>query len=142
MAFSKTELIIQYLMTLASGVQNIGGRIYRDRVQPLSRNEAPAIVIEPVSDIVTNSLISEVIDWQYVVRVLIIGRGQLPDQATDEIKNELYNLFMADRSLGGRVMDIIPLSIAYDFDGNDGVSGVTTLQFQIKHRTTSQSLEA
>jgi hypothetical protein len=47
---SKRETILQRIVTALAGTTGVSTRIYRSRVEPLARGEAPAIVVEPVSD--------------------------------------------------------------------------------------------
>ena len=47
---TKRENILAAVKTALTGTAGVGTRIYRSRVEPMSRNESPAIIIEPVSD--------------------------------------------------------------------------------------------
>ena len=50
------ENILEDIMSSLSGTTNVGSRIYRSRVVPLSRGESPALVIEPTGDSAEYSL--------------------------------------------------------------------------------------
>ena len=47
---TKRERILAAVKTALTGTAGVGTRIYRSRVDPWSRGESPALIIEPVSD--------------------------------------------------------------------------------------------
>jgi hypothetical protein len=47
---TKRETILAAVRTALTGTTGVSTRIYRSRVEPISRGESPAIVVEPVSD--------------------------------------------------------------------------------------------
>ena len=53
---TKRENILDQIKTSLANTTNVGSRIYRSRVVPLARNESPALVIEPVSDVAEQNL--------------------------------------------------------------------------------------
>ena len=47
---TKREQILAQIKTNLNGTTGVGDRIYRSRVEALTRSETPAIIIEPISD--------------------------------------------------------------------------------------------
>jgi hypothetical protein len=46
---SKREQILAAIYTALQGTAGVGTRVYRSRVEPMARNETPAIVVEPAT---------------------------------------------------------------------------------------------
>ena len=55
---SKRESILAAIATTLVGTTGVSTRIYRSRVEAFARNEAPALVIEPGTDSVSEELVS------------------------------------------------------------------------------------
>ena len=47
---TKREQILEKIKSNLAGTVGVGTRIYRSRVEALTRSETPAIIIEPISD--------------------------------------------------------------------------------------------
>ena len=60
---TKRESILAAIATALDGTTGVGTRIYRSRVEPLSRAESPAVVIEPVSDTPEQNTSLPTLDW-------------------------------------------------------------------------------
>jgi hypothetical protein len=75
---TKRETILAAIRTALTGTTGVSTRIYRSRVEPLARQESPAIVVEPVSDSAEQNTALPTLDWSLTVRVAIIVRGDIP----------------------------------------------------------------
>ena len=71
---TKRESILAAVKTALTGTAGVGTRIYRSRVDPLSRGESPAIIIEPVSDTPEQNTSLPTLDWTLRIRVVVIER--------------------------------------------------------------------
>lgn len=47
---SKREQILAAIRSKLTNTTGVGTRIYRSRVEPLARQESPAIIVEPLKD--------------------------------------------------------------------------------------------
>ena len=47
---TKREQILTAIKSNLAGTTGVGTRIYRSRVEALTRSETPAIILEPISD--------------------------------------------------------------------------------------------
>jgi hypothetical protein len=75
---TKRESILAAIRTALTGTTGVSTRIYRSRVEPLTRGESPAIVVEPVSDTAEQNTALPTLDWNLTVRVAVIVRGPCP----------------------------------------------------------------
>ena len=105
---TKREQVLTAIRTALTGTTGVSTRIYRSRVEPLSRGESPAIVVEPVSDTAAQNTALPTLYWSLTVRVAIIVRGDIPDQLADPIVASAHSKIMADLMLGGYAIDVQP----------------------------------
>ena len=137
---SKREDIMAAIATLLAATTGVSGRVYRSRVDAVRREESPAIILEQLEDRVEFTSIGY-FDWSMQFRVSVITRGDIPDRLADPVINDIYSRLMADRSLGGLVMDIEPVAISFRMSEGDLPACVSELNFTTKHRTSVTSLE-
>lgn len=137
---TKREQILAALRTALTGTAQVGTRIYRSRVEPFTRNESPAIVVEPVNDTAQQNTALPTLDWSLTVRVAIIVRGNVPDQLADPIVQSAHGKIMADLTLGGYAIDVQPQAVSFDMVEADQPAGVVSLEYLIRYRTSVTDL--
>ena len=118
----------------------VSTRIYRSRVEPMARAESPAIIVEPVSDTAEQNTSLPTLDWTLRVRVVVIVRGNTPDQLADPTSESLHSKLMADLTLGGLAIDIQPTQVTFNLLEADQPAGVIFCEFDVRYRTAVNSL--
>jgi len=137
------EQILAAITTALAGTVQVGTRIYRSRAEPVARNEAPVLIIEPTDESARQEPVSLCwIDWALNVDVVVYTRGVVPDQQAAPIQVDVHSKLMADRTLGGLVMDVWPVRTQYGRDGGDQVPGWTVMSYAIRYRTRVDDLAA
>jgi len=133
---TKREQILTALTTALAGTTGVSNRIYRSRVEPFTRGESPAIVIEPVNDTVQQNTALPTLDWSLTVRVAIIVRGNVPDQLADPIVQSAHAKIVADLTLGGYAIDVQPVGVTFEMIEADQPAGVVSLEYLVRYRTS------
>jgi hypothetical protein len=136
---TRRETILSAVMTALAGTAQVGSRIYRSRVEPIARQESPAIVVEPLTDQADNSVVPK-LDWQMTVRIAIIVRGAVPDQLADPIVEDVHKKLLSNGTLTGLVIEIVPLRVAFDSMDADQPAGVVLMDYSIRYRTQAGDL--
>ena len=139
---TKREQILSAMYATLAGTTGVGTRIYRSRVEPLTRAESPALVIEPDTDTPTQNTSLPTLDHSLNVNVVLIIRAPVPDQAADPIIESLHSKLMADLSLGGLTIDIQPGPTKFTLEAADTPVGVIYCRYRILYRTSVSSLAA
>lgn len=139
---TKRESILSAIAAALVGTTGVSTRIYRSRVEPITRGESPAIVIEPISDSAQQNTALPTLDWSLIVRVAVIVRGNIPDQLADPTVESLHAKMMADLTLGGYAIDVQPQSVNFELVEADQPAGVIACDFLIRYRTEVASLSA
>jgi hypothetical protein len=137
---TRRETILAAMRTALTGTVQVGTRIYRSRVEPLSRNESPAIVVEPLTDTAEQLTSLPKLDWSLRVRVAVIVRGLVPDQLADPIVKDLHSKLMADLTLGGVAIDVQPISVDFEMVEADQPAGVISCDYLVRYRTSVNDL--
>jgi hypothetical protein len=137
---TKRETILAAVRTALTGTTGVANRIYRSRVEPISRAESPAIVVEPLSDNASQNTALPTLDWSMTVRVTVIVRGVIPDQLADPIVESLHGRLMADLTLGGYAIDIQPIGVTFNFAEADGAAGEIQCDYRVLYRTSVTNL--
>ena len=81
------------------------------------------------------------LDWTLPVLVAIYTRGSIPDQLADPIRVSAHGLLMADRTLGGLALDIVPVGTDPQRDKADLTSLWLVCTYQVRYRTLANNLE-
>jgi len=140
---SKREQIIAAITSALAGTSGVGTRIYRSRLEAFQRNEAPALVVEPGQDqAVIPAVSTRYIDWTLQVMIAVASRGDIPDQAADPTIASIHSKVMADRTMGGLVLDIYPQTVAPNFEKGDAAAAWTVCTYQVRYRTSIDSIES
>ena len=137
---TKRESILAAVKTALTGTAGVGTRIYRSRVDPLSRGESPAIIIEPVSDTPEQNTSLPTLDWTLRIRVVVIERSDVPDQAADDTIEDMHSKLMADLTLGGLAIDIQPAQTSFQLLEADQPAGVIFCEYEIRYRSQVDDL--
>ena len=132
---TKRESTLAAVKTALTGNAGVGTRIYRSRVDPLSRGESPAIIIEPVSDTPEQNTSLPTLDWTLRIRVVVIERSDVPDQAADDTIEDMHSKLMADLTLGGLAIDIQPAQTSFQLLEADQPAGVIFCEYEIRYRS-------
>jgi|TARA_B100000035_G_C20557806_1_gene361191 hypothetical protein len=132
---TKRENILATIKTTLANTTGVGTRIYRSRVEPLSRGESPAIVIEPISDDADQNTSMPTLDWTLRIRVSVIERSSIPDQAADDTIESLHSKIMSDLTVGGYAIDVQPVRTEFEFIEADQPLGVISNEYEIRYRT-------
>jgi len=132
---TKRESILAAVKTALTGTAGVGSRIYRSRVDPLSRAESPALIVEPVSDTPNQNTSLPTLDWTLRIRLVVIERSTVPDQAADDTIEDMHSKLMADLTLGGLAIDIQPAQTSFELLEADQPAGVIFCEYEIRYRS-------
>tara|TARA_B100001989_G_C24475921_1_gene431779 strand:+ start:294 stop:722 length:429 start_codon:yes stop_codon:yes gene_type:complete len=138
---TKRERILAAITTSLANTTGVGTRIYRSRVEALTRSETPALVIEPISDTPEDTqTFNDKVTWEFKIRISVIVRGTTPDQVADPTIESLHTKVLTDPSVGGLALDVRPSTTSFEILEADQPAGVISCEFDITYRTAYNSL--
>jgi hypothetical protein len=76
------------------------------------------------------------LDHVLTVRVVVIVRATVPDQASDPIVQSLHSKIVADLTLGGLAIDVQPGPTEFTLEQADTPVGVIYCTYRIQYRTS------
>ena len=139
---TKRESILTAITAALAGTTGVGTRIYRSRVEAFSRAETPALLVEPVADDASVETSLPTLTWRLTVRIMVIVRGDIPDQIADPIVQSLHSKLTADLTLGGYAYDIEAVSVTFEMVEGDQPTGVVACNYRILYRTSVNDLSS
>lgn len=137
---SRRESIMAHITSTLAGTVGVSGRIYRSRVEAFARAESGAMVIEPGPDraqVIANCKL----EWSLEVNIAVYFRGAIPDQLADATIVSLHSKLMADRTLGGRAIDIVPTSVDPQIQASDQPSAWIVCGFLVRYRSSAAAID-
>jgi len=132
---SKREQILSAIATTLAGTAGVSTRIYRSRVDAMSRAETPALLIEPLTDTPTQNTSLPTLDWTLRVRISVVVRSSAPDTTADQTIESLHSKLMEDLTLGGYAIDVQPAQTTFNFFDADQPAGVIYCEYEVMYRT-------
>jgi len=138
MADTRRELILSRIKTNLDAIA--GATVYRSRVEPLSRSEVPAVIVEPVNDSPVGTNFYDKLDWTMRVRVTTFVRAATPDDTSDTYSQQVHSLLMADQTLNGYALDLLPDRTDFAMYEADIPVGMITQDFLVRYRTSRTNL--
>lgn len=133
MADTRRELILARIKTNLDAATNV--TVYRSRVEPLARGEVPAIIVEPVSDQPSETNVYNKLLWTLRVRVTVLVRSGVPDDASDTFSQQVHNLIMDDGTVNGYALDVVADRVDFSLYEADVPLGVVSMDYLVKYRS-------
>ena len=138
---SKREQILAKIKTNLTGTTGVGTRIYRSRVEPMTRDESPSLVVEFVTDAPTvNSATYLKLDWTLRVRIVVVVRSQTPDTTSDSTFDSLNTKVVTDPTLGVLAIDLRPATVTFDVIEADQPAGIISCEYEVDYRSSYNDL--
>lgn len=133
------ELIMQAIEARLATVAAVSGRVYRSRDDALSREEAPAIVVEWESESPeTND--TWFTEKKLTVVVGVYARAVEPDKAADPITADVHQALMVEPTLGGLAIDISEDGTSLELDEADMTAAFVNMRFVVWYRHARNNL--
>lgn len=137
---SKREEIMTALVDSLTGITGVSdSSVFRSRVSALTRQEFPAVLVEPVSETASRGATNH-IDWSLTVSILVMVRAAIPDQAADLIITSVHSKIMSDLTLDGLVIELVPQSVDWQIEEADLDLGVARLSYLIRYQTSQNDI--
>lgn len=138
---SARETILSAIETAIAGTTGLSGRIYRGRPYPVALDQTPCIFLGWDTSNPNFQDIAQM-DWFTTVRLAVVVRSETAETAADTVIGSAHALLMADPTLGGAALDILPGEQRMDIIEGDKPVGLLTALYVVRHRTEYNSLEA
>ena len=138
---TKRGQILDAFVTALGGVT--GASVYRSRATLLGKNEYPAILVSPVNDRCEHANIGRYA-WNLTVQVQIVCKASDADESdvvAESFLEEVHELVTQDATLQGLVVNLVPISLDWTFEGKDGEYAVAIYQFLATYQTEETDLE-
>lgn len=139
------EEILEELALLLGNVANAS--FYRSRQAAVTREQGVVMVLLPEQEAVMLRggpaglpATQAITQRDFTFKVIVIARGDIPDQVADAIAQAAHAAIMQDTTLGGLVARIIELGTKWDFELADLDAVVCEMRYQVRYQTLASNL--
>lgn len=135
------EALLQAFTQRLRGLENTGLKVFRSRRAALGRQELPAAIVEPVSDIGANdgTLYQT---WELSVNVRFFTRGDAPDVASEALIAQAHAAIMAGVPLDGLAISVVANEVSYTLEASEGIACETVVNYTVQYRTHYENWSA
>lgn len=138
--------IVAGIKTALEASPAVSPQVDRARLHAVPESRETAVVIRlDAAEAERFAILNGPIDWDTNIFIECYARSagatQTADVAVDALLGGVWARLAADTTLGGLVMDLLPVSLEYDFDGKADDMACVTLLMRALHRTNNPSLE-
>lgn len=138
---SLREQILADLADTLADATDAQDRVYRTRRLALVQDERPAILILPESEEVDGTRPGLYTLRTLSVTVNVYARGEIADQAADDLCVQVYAAVMADETRGGVAMRTAPGGTSWRFSNDDMDAVEVSQSFQIIYNARRTDLD-
>ena len=143
MSNSIRERILQAAVDrIVSVIGPLNAEVHRSPTVALTREQAPAVVLFPESDEVTDRP-NDRVERQLVVRVVALARGTTPmppETEADALLVAAHAALMSETSLGGLALGIAEIDCEWEVEDADSTAAAIPARYAIRYRTLQHDL--
>jgi hypothetical protein len=129
---SISERALDAVVAALIGTTGVGDRVFRSRVQAVTRDETPCIVVLPGAEEVS-VLGRAVDDCRFIVHVEITTRGDPYDAIADPIEVEAHARMKASAGLSALVDSFRKKEKSYDAQEADLTVGCVNVKYELRY---------
>lgn len=134
---TKRELVLEAVKTVLKTMTSVSAaKVERSRIFPEDESDCPCVGIEPLEDAENEIALSQ-FNHTLLIDVIVTCAGTVPDSNADPIVKEVRQKLMADRSLGGLLMNLTPKGVKYEFDPSGQALVSVFCHFELFYRENS-----
>lgn len=131
--------ILLAMEAAAMRAPSLGDRVYRSRAASMSRAEGESgLIIRPSDENVSTT--DDLAERDFNVQVIVLARGEIPDDVADEIIGEVHAELCADPSFGGLAAQLFESGSQWTFAEADNNVCELDVRYRIRLYTPENSL--
>lgn len=138
---SKRDQIMAAVVTALTGTTGVGTRIYRSRAAALAREESPALVVRPLSEIPGDNVVDFQEEKLLIAIEVHVRNDVAPDADADATEVSAHNKFMTDAPLGALVIERSPVQTIFEQDDADQSALIVQMQYEVWYRHKRETLD-
>ena len=137
------EQILQAAVNrIAPVVEPLNANIYRSPTVALTREQAPAIVLFPESDEVTERANNRV-EHQLIINLVALARGVAPtspETEADALLVATHAALMSETTFGGLALGVFEMDCEWEIEDADSTVAAIPARYAIRYRTLQYDL--
>lgn len=131
---TKREQILQAILTNLKTITGVEPEnVVRSRTYPFDGDRLPFISLFPIIDPRSEPATS-VLESFLRIRISVWVEGDVPDSVADPVIEQIDDLMLGDRSLGGLALDVAPVDVAFNFSDGNKPEVQIDMEFIVQYR--------
>jgi len=143
MDISLREQILQAILALLEPVAVANGAsLHRSPTVALTREQSPALVLYPESDVITQRA-NDRVSRELTIRLVAMARAippNSPETLADQLLTQAHRALFTDSQLGELVLGIHEEACEWDVEDADAIAAAIPASYRLIYRTMAHDL--
>jgi hypothetical protein len=138
----RERIVLAVLDAVRTPMESLGATLHRSPTVAISREQSPALVVFPESDVITERA-NDRVTRTLTLRLVALARAvppDVPETEADRLLTATHAALMADVNLGGLALGIHEQDCEWDVEDADAVAASIPARYAITYRTLAQDL--
>ena len=138
----REQILLAVVAALRPSAANLGATLHRSPTVAISREECPALVVFPESEVITERA-NDRVTRELTLRITALARAiapTAPETEADQLLTAAHAALMADVNLGGLALGIKEIECEWEVEVADAVAAAIPARYCITYRTLAANL--
>ena len=138
----REQILLAVLAAVRPAAQTLGAGVHRSPTVAISREQSPALVVFPESEVITERA-NDRVTRELTLRIVALARAvppAVPETEADRLMAATHAALMADANLGGLALGIREQECEWEVEDADAVAAAIPARYQITYRTLASDL--
>ena len=137
-------ILLAVLAAVRPAAQTLGAGVHRSPTVAISREQSPALVVFPESEVITERA-NDRVTRELTLRIVALALARavppaVPETEADRLMAATHAALMADANLGGLALGIREQECEWEVEDADAVAAAIPARYQITYRTLASDL--
>ena len=138
----REQILLAVVAALRPSATSLGATLHRSPTVAISREQCPALVVFPESELITERA-NDRVTRELTLRITALARAiapTAPETEADQLLTAAHAALMADVNLGGLALSIKEVECEWEVEDADAVAAAIPARYCITYRTLASNL--
>ena len=138
----REQILLAVVAALRPSATSLGATLHRSPTVAISREQCPALVVFPESEVITERA-NDRVTRELTLRITALARAiapTAPETEADQLLTAAHAALMADVNLGGLALGIKEVECEWEVEDADAVAAAIPARYCITYRTLAADL--
>ncbi len=138
----REQILLAVVAALRPSATSLGATLHRSPTVAISREQCPALVVFPESELITERA-NDRVTRELTLRITALARAiapTAPETEADQLLTAAHAALMADVNLGGLALGVKEIECEWEVEDADAVAAAIPARYCISYRTLAADL--